>query len=118
MNDRSRPHWGDLRDAGGQSEITVDQPVDLQALTVEKRRIWLDGYQWGRVGGLEDGYTRGYQACDAEIASLQREAARVVNLMAGIPPHRDAQERRRTPEKAAADRYARNAARWPQEASA
>jgi hypothetical protein len=41
-----------------------------------------------------------------------------VNLMAGIPPHRDAQERRRTAEKAAADRYARNAARWPQEASA
>jgi hypothetical protein len=97
-------------------EATVP-PTDLVSLPPAERRLWWDGYTWGRVHGLEDGYQRGYAACDAEIASLQREAARVVHLVAGIPPHQDAQERRRDAEKAAADRNARNAVPWPEEAA-
>ena len=67
--------------AGLSSEVT-----NLARLTPSESRLWNDGYQWGRTHGLEDGFKQGYQKCDEEISTLQREAARIVHHMAGIEP--------------------------------
>ncbi len=65
---------------------TLDQtPVNLADLSGRERALWMDGFVWGRAGGMADGWHEGYAACDAEIASLQREAARIVHHLAGIP---------------------------------
>ena len=50
---------------------------------------FLEGRTYGRAEGLTEGYRRGYDACDQEIASLQRAAAMVVWSMANLP-ERDA----------------------------
>jgi len=51
------------------------------------RAHW-DSYLAGRLDGYLEGesvgFARGYQACDDEISTLQREAHKVVLLMAGI----------------------------------
>jgi len=62
-----------------------DNVTNLAALSTRDRALWMDGYQWGRVGGLADGHRQGFAACNDEIATLQREAHRIVHLMAGIP---------------------------------
>ncbi|WP_270888620.1 hypothetical protein [Pedococcus sp. 5OH_020] len=66
---------------------------------------YLDGWLSGYVNGEAVGYDRGYVACDGEIATIQREAARIVHAMANIP------ERDRAADEAAAER---RSARWAQ----
>lgn len=84
---------GQRRSLGGESQASSgsfagDTPsipaTDLTTLSPRERRLWLEGYQWGRVSGIEDGYARGWAACDEELARLQREAHRVVMTMAGL----------------------------------
>lgn len=45
-----------------------DNVTNLAALSTRDRALWMDGYQWGRVGGLADGHREGYAACHGEIA--------------------------------------------------
>ena len=76
----------------------ASQTTNLAALRPRERDLWMDGYQWGRTSGLDDGWQRGYAACDNEIATLQRTAAEIVHKMAGLPevdPHESRQRRRR-----------------------
>lgn len=80
-----------------------DNVTNLAALSTRDRALWMDGYQWGRVGGLADGHRKGYAACNDEIATFQREAARIVHRLAEIP------ERDREADKAW---RARQEARW------
>ena len=70
--------------------------ADGRVMTAREWRGFLDGYQ-------AVGYDRGYAACDAELATIQREAARIAHAMAELP------ERDREADKAAA---ARREARW------
>ena len=46
---------------------------------------FLEGRMWGRAEGLSEGYRRGYDACDQEISTLQREAARIVHALSEAP---------------------------------
>jgi len=54
---------------------------------------------------------------DAELATLQREAHRVVMAMAKLDPWDDAQARRRQRQAEAAERHAQAAQAWPAEAT-
>lgn len=58
-----------------------------------KWSIYLTGRRDGYVEGESIGYARGYQACEDELTTLQREAHKVVLLMAGIDPHEVRQAR-------------------------
>ncbi len=78
---------------------------------------YLVGRQDGFLEGESVGFARGYQACDDEISTLQREAAKVVLAMAGIDPHEVAQRRRRQRQVEAADRHGQAAQPWPAEAT-
>jgi len=51
---------------------------------------FLEGRMWGRVETWPEAYRAGYEACEAEISTLQREAARIVHAMANLP-ERDAE---------------------------
>jgi len=73
----------------------------------------LDGY----IEGESVGFARGYQACDDELSTLQREAHRVVLLLAGIDPHEVRQDRRRQRQVEAAERHTQAARSWPAEAT-
>jgi hypothetical protein len=72
---------------------TTGEPFDV----VNAPRPLLDAYLAGRRDGFLDGervgFERGYQACEDEIASLQRAAYGVVRVMAGIDPHEVRQAR-------------------------
>jgi hypothetical protein len=96
---RSRPQAAipEAADVSQASSNTIPETTDLSRLSIPERRVWLDGYQWGRVCGLEDGFARGYAACDEELSRLQREAHRVVSFLAGIAPWDVAEENRRQP---------------------
>ncbi len=82
-------------------------------------RAELDTYLAGRLDGYLEGesvgFARGYQACDDEISTLQREAHRVVLLMAGIDPHEVRQARRRQAQVEGAARHEAEAQPWPVE---
>jgi len=71
----------------------------------------LDGY----IEGESVGFARGYQACEDELSTLQREAHRVVLLMAGIDPHEVRQARRRQAQVEVAARHEAEAQPWPGE---
>ncbi len=72
--------------ASGQQH-TPRPPTDLLAMPSPSWEALLIGYQDGYVEGESVGFARGYQACDDEISTLQREAHKVVLLMAGIDPY-------------------------------
>ncbi len=102
--------------ASGQQH-TPRPPTDLLAMPSP---VW-DGYLTGRQDGFLEGesvgFARGYQACDDEISTLQREAAKVVLLMAGVDPHEVAQTRRRQRQVETAERHAQASQPWPAEAT-
>jgi len=77
--------------------------------------IYLAGRRDGFLEGESVGFARGYQACDDEISTLQREAHRVVLLMAGIDPHEIRQARRRQAQVEVAARHEAEAQPWPGE---
>lgn len=52
----------------------ADRTLDLATLDPAEFDLFLAGYHAGRASGLEDGYTEGYEACDAKISRLQRAA--------------------------------------------
>lgn len=84
-------------------------------------RAVFDAYVAGRHDGhLEGeavGFRRGWRACDDEISALQRAAHRVARAMSRIEPHAEREERRREREVDLAERRAREARPWAQEAS-
>jgi len=55
---------------------------------------FMTGYTSGYLAGESVGYARGYQACDDEIATLQRTAYEVVMRLAGLDPHADRERER------------------------
>ena len=61
------------------------RPFDLLAAPACCRSAFFDGFTYGRAEGLTEGHRRGWDACDQEIASLQRAAAMVVWSMANLP---------------------------------
>lgn len=68
---------------------------DLLALPACCRSAFFDGFTYGRAEGLAEGHRRGYAACDDEITTLQREAARIVHALADAPARDvEADERR------------------------
>lgn len=69
-------------------------PFDLLTAPACCRSAFFDGFTYGRAEGLAEGHRRGYAACDDEISTLQREAARIVHAMADLDERdRDADER-------------------------
>ncbi len=88
---------------------TPGPPTDLVAMPRSEWSVYLIARQDGFLEGERVGFARGYQACDDEISTLQREAAKVVLRMAGIDSFEIRQAR-------AAGRHAR-AARPRSEAS-
>lgn len=91
------------------AHATPGPPTDLVAMPRSEWSAYLVGRQDGIVEGESVGFARGYQACEDEISTLQREAAKVVLRMAGIDSFEIRQAR-------AAGRHAR-AARPRSEAS-
>ncbi len=75
--------------------------------------IYLMGYR----DGYRDGIDLGRKQMDDELATLQREAHRVVIAMAKLDPHQGVQARRRQRQVEAADRHAEVAQPWPVEAT-
>ena len=77
--------------------------ADFDLLTAPAccRSAFFDGFTYGRAEGLSEGHRRGYDACDDEISTLQREAARIVHAMANLP-ERDREADREQAEKRAA----------------
>lgn len=61
------------------------RPFDLVNGPACCASAFLEGRLWGRAEGLAEGHRRGWDACDQEIASLQRAAAMVVWSMANLP---------------------------------
>lgn len=58
--------------------------VDLPEAEVD---VFLAGMVQGYVDGEAVGYARGYQQAQAEMAVLQRRAARIVHLNAALPEY-------------------------------
>ncbi len=80
------------------------------------RAEW-DVYLTGYRDGYRDGIDLGRKQMDDELATLQREAHRVVMAMAKLDPWDDAQRRRRQRQVEAAERHAQAAQPWPVEAT-
>ena len=77
-----------------------------------------DVYLAGYASGYRDGIDLGRKQMEDELAALQREAHKVVLLMAGIDPHEVRQARRRERQVETADRHYQAAQPWPAEATA
>ena len=86
----------------------------VDALTVVDRSF-MRGYMSGYLAGEHVGHARGWQACDEEIATLQRTAYEIVMRLAGLEPHRDREDRRRRSQVDAAARHAAAAEALPAE---
>lgn len=91
----------------GTSSSVLDAVVDgaparvvLDLVTADSavREAFWDGFESGYAAG----YEAGFAAADDEIGTLQREAARIVHALAGVP-QRDADADRRRRERR--DRY-------------
>ena len=98
----------DSENTGGRSEGHSTENVwnpsetpalDLINLSPRDRLVWDEGY----LSGFCHGHEAGRRYAEDEIATLQREAARIVHRLAEIP------ERDREADRAAA---ARREARW------
>lgn len=102
--------------------VVVDgNPARVVFDLVGAPRAEVNAYLAGRVDGYLDGeavgYTRGWQACDDEVSSLQRAAHCNVQAMAKILPHEERERRRHERQLDAAERHARAARPWAQEAA-
>lgn len=86
---------------------------DVMSLSRRDFELWLDGYG----SGCCDGMDLGRKQMDDEISTMQREAHKVVLLMAKLDPWEVAQRRRRERHAEAADRHAQAAQPWPAEAT-
>lgn len=71
------------------------EPFDLVTAPACCRSAFLEGRMWERVATWPEAYRAGYEACDAEISTLQREAARLVHALAESPPRDVAADERR-----------------------
>lgn len=115
MNDESSPKGAPESCGSDNLRIAPPQPSSLvtadgRVWTCREWTAYLDGRLAGYLEGEAVGYDRGYAACDAEISTLQRQAARVVHAMAQLP------ERDPEADRAAAER---REARWrPEEGAA
>lgn len=103
-------------------EVVVDgEPArvvfDLMAAPRPEFAAYLAGRVDGYLDGEDVGYARGYAACDAELAAIQRAAHRVVRAMARLDPWEDAQRRRRQRQVEASERHAEAARPWLAEVS-
>ncbi len=76
-----------------------------------------DGYLSAYRDGYRDGIDLGRKQMDDELATLQREAHRVVIAMAKLDPYQGVQARRRQRQVEAADRHTQAAQPWPAEAT-
>jgi hypothetical protein len=76
-----------------------------------------DGYLSGYLSGYRDGIDLGRKQMDDELATLQREAHRVVIAMAKLDPYQDVQARRRQRMVETADLHTQAAQPWPAEAT-
>ena len=80
----------------------MSAPVfDLGNAPIDLLNAFLAGYEAGVSWGLDEGYRRGYAACDAEIAGLQRRAVAIVHGLASVPPFGTRTERLARMERAA-----------------
>ncbi len=100
-----RPPDAEVVVDGQPARVTFDgSPFDV----LNAPRPLLDAYLAGRRDGFVDGeqvgYTRGYHACDEELARLQRAAHRVAQAMAPLEPWVEHQEGVRQRREAAAQR--------------
>ncbi len=86
---------------------------DVMSLSRRDFELWLAGYR----DGYRDGIDLGRKQIDDELATLQREAHRVVIAMAKLDPYKDVQARRRQRQVEAAERHAEVAQPWPVEAT-
>lgn len=83
---------------GGGNYVAADtntQPTDITTLSNAEWDRCMEFYS----SGYSHGVAAGRKFADDEAASIGREAARIVHLMAGIPPRdqeADADRRRRT----------------------
>jgi len=97
--------------------VNDESTIDLASMPRFEWSIYLAGRRDGFIEGESVGFARGYQACDDEISTLQREAHKVVLLMAGIDPSVDRERRRRQRQVEAAERHAEAARPWLAEVS-
>jgi len=74
-----------------------------------------DGYLSGYRDGYRDGIDLGRKQMNDELATLQREAHRVVIAMSKLDPHEMREERRRNAQVAAGERHTINEQPWPDE---
>jgi len=102
VNDESTPK-------GAPQSATTETSVPLLP-----RAEW-DVYLTGYLTGYRDGIDLGRKQMDHELATLQREAHRVVIAMAKLDPYQDAQARRRQRQAEAADRHTQAAQPWAAE---
>ena len=58
-------------------DVTTASSAEFDAFTA--------GYEAGLAWGLQEGHRRGYAACDADLAALQRQAMRNVHGAARLP---------------------------------
>jgi len=93
------------------------EPFDIVSATRREFAAYLAGRVDGLIEGGALGYARGWQACDEEIAALQRAAHRVTQAVAQLDPWPVAQQKRRGRQVEAADRHAQAAQPWPAEAT-
>jgi len=109
---------GQRRRPGGESQPSPDalggdsnsiRPTDAGALV--PRPEW-DVYLRGYCDGCRDGIDLGRKQMDDELATLQREAHRVVIAMAKLDPYQGVQARRRQRLVEAAERHAASAKPW------
>ena len=75
--------------------------------------VYLSGYR----DGYRDGIDLGRKQMDDELATLQREAHRVVMAMGKLNPHEVRQARRRQAQVEVAARHEAEAQPWPVEAT-
>ncbi len=80
-------------------------------------RLEWDGYLSAYRDGYRDGIDLGRKQMDEELATLQREAHRVVIAMAKLDPYQGVQARRRQRQVEAADRHTQATQPWPAEAT-
>ncbi len=98
---------------GPPTDLVGMPPTDLVGMPPDLWETFLEGY----ASGFAIGVDRGRELADEEMATLQREAHRVVMAMAKLDPWKDAQRRRRQRQVEAADRHAQAAQPWPVEAT-
>jgi len=112
MNDRRRPQ-APCQPPTKATTSSVAQATDLALMPRPEWDVYLRGY----CDGYRDGIDLGRRQMDEELATLQREAHKVVMALAGLDSHTERQSRRRQRQKEVGDHRAGAAQAWPAEAT-